>query len=200
MSKLWVRYQTAAEIITEFVSFAGCSTVSEFKFAVRNYPDLAIPVNTRIKLYLPDGVTEIDVGDNPGDYMVGNSKETPLVVKATVIAPPITYQEIPFEQQSLQVNVFNQDENNEAAYNSYVEIGLLLKDEPIVKQIWETLKSFNTSPIPFVFIEESSGAGKTQIAFALNSFIASKQPEIKFLYFSCSGIAENTQNIYKVFK
>ena len=32
-------------------------------------------------MYRSDGTTEIDVGDSPADYLEGNSRHNPLVVK-----------------------------------------------------------------------------------------------------------------------
>jgi hypothetical protein len=197
MSKsLWVQYAAASEAnLVDYVSFEGLSSISEFKVALRNKQVLAIPEKARITIYKSDGVTEIDVDDSPAAYLNGNSRSNPLVVKAilrTILSP--------FEQQLLPVNISNQDEDLRSVHESYVRIGELLKDEPIVREIWNTLQSLKGNPIPFVFIEESSGAGKTQIAFALKNLITCRHPEVKFLYFVSSSRAVNTHKIYKVFK
>ena len=191
---LWVRHAAASGAnLVDYVSFEGCSSISLFKEAVRNKQDLAIPEKARITIYKPDGVTEIDVGDSPAAYLAENSPTNTLVVKTTFPTVPS-----PFEQQLLSVDISNQDEDLRNALDSYARIGEVLKDEPIVHDIWNTLQSLKGNPIPFVFIEESSGAGKTQIAFALKSLISVEQPKVEFLYLLCSRATDYSQKIYRV--
>jgi hypothetical protein len=92
MSKqdLWVQYAAASEKnLVEEVSIEDYGSISKFKEAILTVFGISGP-RSLITIYLPDGVTEIDVGDNTVDYLVGNSKETPLVVKAAVADLPQT--------------------------------------------------------------------------------------------------------------
>ena len=190
---LWLQNNTTEKKLISQVSYADCIYVDDFIKKIRNNPQLAIPEKARITIYKPDGVTEIDVGDSPAAYLAENSPTNTLVVKTTFPTVPS-----PFEQQLLSVDISNQDEDLRNALDSYARIGEVLKDEPIVHDIWNTLQSLKGNPIPFVFIEESSGAGKTQIAFALKSLISVEQPKVEFLYLLCSGTGDTDQDIYKV--
>ena len=93
--KLWVAYETHAKKLTDKVSIAGCSDAADFKgiidnlklkVAIRKSPELAIPQNTPITLYQPDGITEIDAGDSPAKYLKGNSTSNPLIVRIVEMA------------------------------------------------------------------------------------------------------------------
>jgi hypothetical protein len=192
---LWVQYAAASGANLDYVSFEGCTFVAEFIKKIRNNLQLAIPEKARITIYKPDGVTEIGVGDSPAAYLAENSPTNTLFVKAT-LATVLSE----FEQQSLSVNISNQEEDLRNALDSYARIGEVLKDEPIVCDIWNTLQSLKGNPIPFVFIEESSGAGKAQIAFALKSLISVEQPKVEFLYLLCSRATDTSQKIYRVSK
>jgi hypothetical protein len=127
----------------------------------------------------------------------GETGPTALILKRVTPPPP---SKSSFEQRLLPVDINDQEENLSNAHESYMRIGKDLKDEPIVKDICETLLSLKGSPIPFVFIEESSGAGKTQIAFALKSLISVEQSKVEFLYLLCSETTESSQYIYEVSK
>jgi hypothetical protein len=84
MQKLWIAHETPERTFGPTkVTIDECSNVDDLKVAIRNNPELAIPQNTAITLYQPDGTTEIDVGDSPSDYSTGNSRRNPLVVKTT---------------------------------------------------------------------------------------------------------------------
>ena len=48
-------------------------------------PLLAIPPNNLITLFQSDGTTEIDVGDSPADYLDGNSRQNPLLIRSMPI-------------------------------------------------------------------------------------------------------------------
>jgi hypothetical protein len=139
-----------------------------------------------------------DSGDSL-DFLgeAGKTSRTALILKR-VTSPPTSKSS--FEQRLLPVDINDQEENLSNAHESYMRIGKDLKDEPIVKDICETLLSLKGSPIPFVFIEESSGAGKTQIAFALKSLISVEQSKVEFLYLLCSETTESSQYIYEVSK
>ena len=61
--------------------------MDDFLNTLYERPLLAIPKNTTITLYqLKDGQeVEIDVGDSPADYVTGNSRKNPLIVKTTAV-------------------------------------------------------------------------------------------------------------------
>ena len=106
---------------------------------------------------------------------------------------------IPVKTLSLQLltNEF------QAVYDKYDQIGLTLSTEPIIVNIMEQLLgifAFNTvDKTPFVFIEDSSGAGKTQAAFALKHALARRCPQRKFVHLLCLELDQRSQEIYKVF-
>ena len=88
--KLWVAHATTAKTFGPTrVSIDGCEYVDDFLNSLYNRPLLAIPQNTPITLYQSDGTTEIDVEVSPADYLGGNSKENPLIVRSTLIAKGI---------------------------------------------------------------------------------------------------------------
>jgi hypothetical protein len=95
--KLWVLHRTAkSDFGPTKVSVDGCADVDDFKLVIRGHPHLAIPPNQPIALYhLKDGQEiGIDVGDSPADYLVGNSRRNPLVVRclpapAVPVAPTL---------------------------------------------------------------------------------------------------------------
>jgi hypothetical protein len=83
--KLWVQHNiTGKSFGPTKVSIAGCSDVDDFIKEVKKESQLAIPQNTPITLYHPDGTTEIKVGDSPSDYLEGNTDGNPLIVKVFV--------------------------------------------------------------------------------------------------------------------
>ena len=82
--KLWVAYDTPAKKFIDKVSIEGCSDVDDFLKEIKKESQLAIPQNTPITLYQPDGTTEIDVEVSPSLLVKGNSDENPLIVKAFV--------------------------------------------------------------------------------------------------------------------
>ena len=84
-TKLWVEYQTPAKTFLDKVSIQGCEDVADFLNRLYERPLLSIPSNTPITLYQPDGSTEIDVGESPADYLQGNSRKSPLIVKITAV-------------------------------------------------------------------------------------------------------------------
>jgi hypothetical protein len=71
----------------DLVSTEGCTYIAQFLDAIRQRPQLAIPKDSAITLYqLKDGQeVEIDVGDSPADYVTGNSRRNPLIVKTTAV-------------------------------------------------------------------------------------------------------------------
>jgi hypothetical protein len=83
--KLWVAHVTSERTDGPArVSTQGCDYVTDFKVAIRRNPELFIPSKTPITLYQPDGVTQIDVGDSLTDYLDGNSRQNPLIVRSTL--------------------------------------------------------------------------------------------------------------------
>ena len=80
--KLWVAYETPSKTIVDKVSIDGCSDVDDILQEIKKKSQLlSIPQNTPITLYQPDGTTGIDVGDSPYEYLDGNSRKNPLIVK-----------------------------------------------------------------------------------------------------------------------
>ena len=100
--KLWVAYETSGTTFGPTrVSIDGCQYVDDFKgirgnktdfiVAIRNNPELAIPSKTPITLYQrKDGnQVEIKAGDSPANYLEGNSRGNPLIVRSKPIAKGI---------------------------------------------------------------------------------------------------------------
>lgn len=89
-------------------------------------------------------------------------------------------------------------------YDNYVQIGNSLKEDPMILDIKEKLRSINTNKysnaVPFLFIENSSGTGKTQSAFGLKSALNDLKQENRFFYLLCSPVTDNSQLIYRVFR
>ncbi len=83
--KAWVAHDTPTKTFVDKVSIDGCEDIADFKFAIRNNPELAIPPYTPITLYKSDGKTEIDVGDSPSLLVDGNTRRNPLIVRSTLI-------------------------------------------------------------------------------------------------------------------
>lgn len=82
---------------------------------------------------------------------------------------------------------------------------ILLKDEQnqqfvesLISKI-ASLKSNQESVIPFIFVESSSGLGKTQMAFNLLHLNQCQEQQFEFFYLICSRILDDSQDIYKVF-
>jgi hypothetical protein len=86
---LWVQIELDGKEFTEQVSFEPGQSVSLFKKRIKAEfaKTLAAYDAAQLTLYhLKDGQeTEIDVGDSPADYVKGNSRKNPLIVKATAI-------------------------------------------------------------------------------------------------------------------
>ena len=81
----------------------------------------------------------------------------------------------------------------------YQEIGQSLATDPILRRVYDTINhgAFNCAgQTPFVFINESSGAGKTQASFALQHLIGNSR---KFIYILGSRVTEQSQSVYKAF-
>jgi hypothetical protein len=86
------KHQVLGRTFIHKVSVEGCDDFADLKEAIRRNPELAIPQNALITVYIdfnavryrPDGV-EIDVGDSPSSYLEGNSRAFPLVVKTTAV-------------------------------------------------------------------------------------------------------------------
>jgi hypothetical protein len=88
-------------------------------------------------------------------------------------------------------------------YEKYIDIGRSLFAEPIITNILEKLlqilRSTDVNAKPFVFVEESSGSGKTQSAFALKRAFSIHSPQRKFFYLVSSEVNDSSQMIYRVF-
>src|SRR5690348_8912094 len=84
---------------------------------------------------------------------------------------------------------------------SYEDMGRLLFNTPEVArmtQIVDEIDRFSsTDTPPFVFLEGSSGVGKTQMAFNLAQ--AYSNTDRKLFYLIATPVVRSTQKIYKVF-
>jgi hypothetical protein len=78
---LWVEHGTAKKTYIAWVPIEGCDFVSAFLTEIRKDPQLQIPNDSEMTLFQSDKTTPIDVGGSPADYLVGNSRNFPLVVK-----------------------------------------------------------------------------------------------------------------------
>ena len=84
--KLWVQHETTAKTYGPTqVPIKDCPFVDDFIKEIKKETQLAIPKDSAITLYqLKDGQEiEIDVGNSPADYVTGNSRKNPLIVKTT---------------------------------------------------------------------------------------------------------------------
>jgi len=81
------------------------------------------------------------------------------------------------------------------AFNEYMKTADQCKEDPIVNEVIEELKKpmIPDSPTPFIFLDGSSGMGKTQMVFNL------MQRNIPVIYFLCRELGESTQPIYECF-
>ena len=88
-------------------------------------------------------------------------------------------------------------------YNHYQNIGQALETNEMVRHVATELRFFvgenerSKGVRPFLFVEDSSGTGKTQLAFALRSALSKNG--IRTLYLICSPIGDSSQLIYRVF-
>lgn len=89
-------------------------------------------------------------------------------------------------------------------YQNYKNIGEALSEDPMVVCVKNQLLSLvnvqapsSTNPHPFIFVEDSSGTGKTQLAFALESALS--QHQVQTIYLLCSPVVDSSQPIYRVF-
>jgi hypothetical protein len=90
LHKLWVEDRTTeTKYPPSRVPIAGCDYVDELLEEIKRKFELHLPVSKLI-LFQPNGITPIDVGESPSIYLLGNSRSTPLVVKAVVVALPAT--------------------------------------------------------------------------------------------------------------
>ena len=87
-----------------------------------------------------------------------------------------------------------------------MRIGAQLRDCEIVGKLVENIgyldrlgkeltKNNSTEPIPFMFLDGSSGMGKTQMAFTLMS-----REDLRVHYFVCSNLGDHEQMIYKKYQ
>jgi len=78
---LWVEHQTFIDL----VSTEGCTYVAQFLKEIKKEFEIPGPASQLTLYQLKDGQeVEIDVGDSPADYVTGNSRKNPLVVKVFV--------------------------------------------------------------------------------------------------------------------
>lgn len=88
------------------------------------------------------------------------------------------------------------------AYKRYQETAELLKDDQVLLELIGVLEFDTGVEIPhkpFVFLDGSSGMGKTQTAFNLINYYESTSSR-KVLYLVCSEMSGSSQDIYSVFR
>ena len=83
--KLWVEHQTAKRSFIDLVSGEGCTYIAQFLDVIRQRPQLAIPQNTSITLYKPDGTELKPTATLKSLGSVGMDGDTPLVVKVIAV-------------------------------------------------------------------------------------------------------------------
>ncbi|KAI3641048.1 hypothetical protein MIR68_001926 [Amoeboaphelidium protococcarum] len=91
-----------------------------------------------------------------------------------------------------------------SSYNHYMKIGEALIKDPMVVRVRDELLSLiaaesrsSSTPHPFLFVLDSSGTGKTQLAFALKSALS--RCKITTMYLVCSPVGDSSQPIYRVY-
>ncbi|KAL3668775.1 hypothetical protein V7S43_006069 [Phytophthora oleae] len=79
---------------------------------------------------------------------------------------------------------------------SYMEIADRLKDSEEVRSLSERLMNLKEQgpPTPFVVLENSSGTGKTQMAFNLEA-----RGECEVFYIVCGMLGDHEQSVYKAY-
>lgn len=93
--------------------------------------------------------------------------------------------------------VENSDFND--AWNQYQEVSALLVDAPEVKELVNLMNECSQhSDRPYVFIEGSSGEGKTQMALTTTS--KCREDGRQAYYLLCIGVCETSQRIYRYFE
>jgi hypothetical protein len=106
---LWVQQDT----LVDLVSIDGFDFIAQFREEVKKKFEIPGPA-ARITLYhLKDGQeAEIDVGDSPSDYVTGNSRKNPLVVKVqTPDASNLPHTSVPDKLRLLGVEFSSRDIN-----------------------------------------------------------------------------------------
>jgi hypothetical protein len=142
--KLWVQHQTTATTYGPTkISVDGITDVDDFLKEVKKEFEIPGPAS-QLSLYQPDGTTDIDVGDSPADYLDGNSRATPLIVKTNVVSD-LQHTSIPDKLQQLEVQFSIRDinylmDNDTAKYS-------LLKSPQLTKGEVQKLLNFAKSKI-----------------------------------------------------
>ncbi len=84
--KLWVEQIAATNTFGPTrVSIDGCEDVDDLLEEIKKKFQIPGPASA-LTLYQPDGTTEIDVGDSPADYLKGNTRINPLIVRTVEMA------------------------------------------------------------------------------------------------------------------
>eukprot|EP00474_Spongospora_subterranea_P006270 CRZ06728.1 hypothetical protein [Spongospora subterranea] len=85
-------------------------------------------------------------------------------------------------------------------FHSYTEIATKLSDDDSVKRLITLIQKVESCPAtpnpPFIFLEGSSGVGKTQMAFNVMNALTTER---FILYLVATPCSENAQDIYKMF-
>ncbi|TMW61876.1 hypothetical protein Poli38472_010939 [Pythium oligandrum] len=125
------------------------------------------------------------------------------VIHVLVVVPPPPASSPPATSLSAPVISFTitrgratRDENDKDPWEAYTSIGKRLKDDKIVKDLAaqvERVAGMKKST-PFIVLENSSGTGKTQMAFNLE---ATELFEVFFIM--CASSADRDQPIYEAF-
>jgi len=134
--KLWVENKTTERTygLTR-VSIEGCEYVDDFLKEIKKESQLAIPKDSSITLYRPDG-TEIDVGDSPTSFVVGNSRAVPLVVKATALAARLkSFRQERYKKMSVEASCRKYLDAIATKFSSFYEFDYRNKEGPTIGDV-----------------------------------------------------------------
>ncbi|KAJ3074590.1 hypothetical protein HDU99_001703, partial [Rhizoclosmatium hyalinum] len=96
---------------------------------------------------------------------------------------------------------FHRNNAEGETFSKFMTVAVGLQNDPsllaIVHKINSIPKEWSNLNTPFVFLEGSSGTGKTQTAFALLNLLAASTQVLYFLYLP---VGEHAQPIYKCFQ
>ena len=176
--KLWVAYETAEKTFGPTrVSIDGCEYVDDLLDAIKKKfaHVLAAYDTSQLTLYLPDGTTEIDVGDLPASLVAGNSRAAPLIVKTTAVSDS---QPIPVREKLKQLGVkfsirdINYLFNNDIAKYSFLKSPELtsVEAQAILTSAKSKIKSATQKAIGLqhsFFLDGSLQVGQGQVKSSL---------------------------------
>jgi hypothetical protein len=177
MSKLWVKFEDYE--VTQ-VSTQGCFILYEFIKAV--------------KKTLPRKLGDYDLDQISFSLTKGGPPLNPNIpLPASNTASEPLY--IKVIESSLERDIYNEEH-----HNHYDQLGKVLASDPIISQIVDTLSNIfsleSYNPKPFILIQDSTGSGKTQCAFALK-YAIEQYPQFKFFYLRCSSDCDTLSQVFQ---